>query len=108
MMPPPPTVAVMRETLEKFNKAVDAEQMTAATVFAAACTSHLERVVSALESGDYALVRRDEMMALLRVARAASHALKSYQFGNAAPGLAEAVAAALDAVIATGVGDEHP
>ena len=42
----------------------------------------------------------DALQALLKVARAASHALKSYEYGNGSPDLARSIADALDAAIA--------
>ena len=42
----------------------------------------------------------DKMMTLREVATAASHALRSYQYGNASPELAERMANSIDAVMA--------
>lgn len=46
------------------------------------------------------IARNTRAVEMEKALRAASHALRSYQYGNDAPGLAEDVAANIDAIIA--------
>ncbi len=57
---PVPTVE-MRANYDKFCAAVDKEQITLAAIFAAVCADHVEKLLKALESGDYVLIPRADL-----------------------------------------------
>lgn len=68
-----PTVAEMRANYDKFSAAVDKEAIMLATIYAAVCADHIERLLKVLESGDYALVSlkaaSEPLETLRRIAR---------------------------------------
>ena len=63
-----PTLDEIEQALKSFNTAVDAEDVLAGTVYAAVCTSVLERLRDCLRSGEYALIsREDRALALAKM-----------------------------------------
>ena len=64
----PPSIEDLKLALAHFDAAVDAGDMLGETVHAAVCTSHLQRIVDCLESGEYALLSREDRGAAIELA----------------------------------------
>ena len=75
--PSVPSLESLRDSLAKFDAAVDAQDTLGGAVWASVCTGQLQTIVDALQSGAYALISREDREKAIVKARAAESASRS-------------------------------